>query len=308
MANAVDYDAIVIGGGPAGLSAGGALSKAGKRVLLLEKESFGGQLMKMEWIHGYPNTGDRITGVALAASIADDARDTGLHMEQGEVVEIETYSRCRSVVCADGRAYTCKLVIFAGGLDDRPLGIPGEADFQGRGVTHCALCDAALYSGQSVAVVGGGNAAVLDALYFANHAAKVFLVDMGPELTAMPALIERIRGNAKVEVRGGVRPIEIIGTSGVTGLVVADRDNQRETLSVTCVLARYAFDPATSYVSELLPLDDQGHIVVDSDLLAGSADLLAAGDIRHDSPRSVATAVSDGLSAAAAVLILLDKP
>jgi len=147
----MDYDAIVIGGGPAGLSAASELAQARYRVLLLEKESFGGPIINIEWINGYPRPGEKLAGAMLASELVQQAEKSGVEMELAEVVEVEPYSGCISVACADGKAYTSSVVIQAGGLHSKHLGVPGEERFQGKGMIHCAMCDAGLYRDQVVA-------------------------------------------------------------------------------------------------------------------------------------------------------------
>ena len=173
-----------LGAGPAGLSAGTHLSQAKYRVLLLDRESFGGQIMNVEWIEDFPGSAAPVSGAMLASGMVNEAEQCGVHMEPGEVVEIESYSGCKSVRCADGRAYTSSVVIVAGGLRPRKLGVPGEDRFQGKGMIHCTLCDAGLYAGQAVAVCGGGHAGIIEALYLANHASKVHVIEAQPGLSA----------------------------------------------------------------------------------------------------------------------------
>ncbi|OIQ94744.1 thioredoxin reductase [mine drainage metagenome] len=295
----MDFDAVIVGGGPAGLSAGGYLAQAGFRVLLLEKESFGGRMMKLEWVVNYPAVGERVAGAALAAEMVDSAARSGLRMEQEEVVEIESYSSCKTVVCADGKAYTCAVVILAGGLTTKKLGVPGEDRPQGTGIISCAICDASLFSNQVVAVCGGGDAGAIEALYLANFAAKVLLIEAEAALSAKPMFQDRVRAQAKIEIRCGERLVEIVGDKYVTGLrVVHAATGRKELLEVGGVLIQVGFEPETRYLQELLPLDDLSYVEVSGQLETEVSGIMAAGDIRHGSLRKVAAAVSDGTSAA----------
>src|SRR5450759_5356446 len=240
----MDYDAIVIGGGPAGLSAGIELARAKYRVLLLEKESFGGPIINVEWINGYPRPGEKVAGAMLASEMVKQAEQSGMEMELAEVVEIEPYSGCISVVCADGKAYTTSVVIQAGGLQSRKLGVPGEEKFQSKGMIHCAMCDAGLYRDQVVAVCGGGDAGLIEAMYLARFASKVFVIEAQAQLAAKPVLQARALANAKLEIRHGEKPVEIIGDQGVTGLVVQSAaTGKRETLDVYGVLVHVGYVP-----------------------------------------------------------------
>jgi len=298
----VDYDAIIVGTGPAGLSAGIHLSQAKYRVLLLDKESFGGQIMNVEWIKDIPGSAERVSGAVLGSGMINEADECGVHMELGEVVEIESYSGCKSVRCADGRAHTSSVVIVAGGLRARKLAVPGEDRFQGKGMIHCTLCDAGLYAGQAVAVCGGGQAGIIEALYFANHASKVYVIEVQPGLSASTALQERAYANPRLEIRCGAKVVEIAGDEFVTGVQVENAaTGRKELLSVSGVLAHVGFDPATDYLEGILSLDDRGGIVVNPHAETDVSGIMAAGDIRSESLRKVAAAVSDGRTAAMSV-------
>ena len=295
----VDYDAIIVGGGAAGLSAGTHLSRAGYRVLLLDKESFGGQIMNVEWIEDFPGSAVPVSGAVLGSGLVNEAEKCGVHMQLGEVVEIESYSGCKSVRCADGRGYTSSVVIVAGGLRPRKLGVPGEDRFQDKGMIHCTLCDAGLYDGQAVAVCGGGHAGVVEALYLANHASTVHIIEAQSGLSAPAPLQERAYANPGIEIRCGAEVVEIVGDRFVTGVrVQSAATGQRELLNVSGVLVRVGFDPATEYLEGVLSLDDRGGIVANDVSETNVPGIMAAGDIRSESPRKVAAAVSEGISAA----------
>jgi thioredoxin reductase (NADPH) len=295
----MEYDVIVIGGGPAGLSAAIDLAQAKYRVLLLEKESFGGPIINIEWINGYPRQDEKVAGAMLASELVQRAEQSGVEMELAEAAEIEPYSACISVACGDGRAFTSSVVIQAGGLDSKTLGIPGEDIFQGKGMIHCAMCDAGLYRDQVVAVCGGGDAGLIEALYLARFAAKVFVIEAQAQLSARPALQARAGADAKLEIRCGERPVEIIGDQGVTGLVVESAaTGTRQTLEVYGVLVHVGYVPASAYLEGVLALDDSSHIAVDEQFATDVPCIFAAGDIRSGSPRQVAAAVADGKAAA----------
>jgi thioredoxin reductase (NADPH) len=295
----MDYDAIVIGGGPAGLSAGIELAQAKYRVLLLEKESFGGPIINVEWINGYPHPGEKVAGAMLASEMVKQAEQSGVEMVLAEVVEIELYSGCISVACADGKAYTSSVVICAGGLHSRKLEVPGEEKFQGKGMIHCTMCDAGLYRDQVVAVCGGGDAGLIEAMYLARFASKVFVIEAGAQLAAKPVLQARARADAKLAIRHGEKPVEIIGDQGVTGLVVESAaGGRRETLDVYGVLVHVGYVPTSAYLEGVLALDPSGRIAVNEQFATDVPGAFAAGDIRSGSPRQVAAAVADGKAAA----------
>jgi len=302
----LDYEAIIVGGGPAGLAAAAELARAQRRVLLLDCESFGGQVAKLEWIEDYPRPGERIEGPKLAAAMVEAAG--AVKMEINEVIEIESYSGCRSVTCADGKAYTAPAVIVASGLRPRPLGIPGEEEYKGKGIIHCAFCDGGLYTNKAVAVCGGGDAGISEALYLAKFAAKVHLIEAQAALSATPPLQARARANARLDIRLGQKPVAITGGDFVTRIEVEESSTgRREELEVYGVLVHAGFDPVTEYLQGAVLLDDQGCVAVSGDMESDSDGVYAAGDIRGGSPRRVASAVSDGKAAAAAVLQFLQE-
>jgi thioredoxin reductase (NADPH) len=304
----MEYDVIVIGGGPAGLSAGIELAQAKYHVLLLEKESFGGPIINVEWINGYPRAGEKVAGAMLASEMVQQAEQSGVEMELAEVDEIEPYSGCISVGCADGKAYTASVVIQAGGLHSRKLGVPGEEAFQGKGMIHCAMCDAGLYRDQVVAVCGGGDAGLVEAMYLAGFASKVFVIEAQAQLAAKPVLQARALANAKLAIRYGEKPVEIIGDQGVTGLVVENAaTGKRETLDVYGVLVHVGYVPTTAYLEGVLALDDSGHIAVNEQFATDVPGAFAAGDVRSGSPRQVAAAVADGKAAARGAQKILES-
>lgn len=299
----MDYEAIIVGGGPAGLAAGTALARAGRRVLLLDKESFGGTVINVEWIHGYPQAGEKIEGPKLASALVQEAAAAGVEMEIGEVVELAAWSGCLSVTCADGRAFTASTAVLAGGLGSKALGVPGEAQLQGKGMIHCAMCDAGFYRDKVVAVCGAGRAGLVEALYLARFACRVVVVEAQPQPSARPAIQERARAEPKLEIRCGEKPVEVVGDGGVTGLVVERAaDGKRERLDVQGVLVHVGYEPATRYLEGVVTLDASGAIAVSERLETDVPGAYAAGDIRGGSKRDVAGAVADGRVAAAAAL------
>ncbi|MFM9968996.1 MAG: NAD(P)/FAD-dependent oxidoreductase [Burkholderiales bacterium] len=301
----MDFDFIVIGAGPAGLSAAAHLQKAQRRVLVIERESFGGRVGNLEWIDDYPAKGERIEGPKLANALVEAAR--GAKLELGEVIELESYSGCRSVTLADGKAYTAPVVIIAGGIKTRPLGIPGEDKYQGKGIIQCAFCDGGLYSNKPVAVCGGGDAGIREALYLSKFASVVHVLEIDNQLSARADLQASARANAKLDIRLGCKPTAILGADGVTGVEVETVSNgTRETLGVIGVLVHAGFDPASGCLEGVVELDERGYTRIAADGLTGAEGIFSAGDIRAGSRRNVMEAIADGMAAAAAARALLD--
>jgi thioredoxin reductase (NADPH) len=171
-----DYDVVIVGAGPAGLSAGLYLTRGKYRTLAIDKESFGGQITKVEWIENYPGFSHGVAGPHLASEMLTQAAGFGLQLELGEVSGIELYSRSRCLQLTDGRSLTAKAIIIASGCRRMKLGVPGENKFEGRGVFGCALCDGDQFSGKIVAVCGGGDTGLTEALYMTKLASHVVLL------------------------------------------------------------------------------------------------------------------------------------
>ena len=303
-----DWDVVIVGGGPAGLTAGLYLSRAGQRVILLEKENFGGRIKNVEWVENYPGFAAGVSGPQLASEMITQATKYGLKLEQAEVVGIELFSSCLWVTCANGKGYTAAAVIIAGGSRLKKLGVPGEERLQGKGVFSCALCEGGEFASRIVAVCGGGDAGVTEALYMANLASQVFLIELEPHLTATPILQKRALGNPKLEIRCGVKVDAIHGDSKVEAIEVTQQESgSKEILKVDGVLVHVGLDPNTNYLEGIAPLDHDLQIVVNDRMETQIPYLFAAGDIRSGSPRQIATAVGDGAAAAVSVFRFLKE-
>ena len=302
----LDYDVIIVGGGPAGLTAGIYLARGKRRVLILDKEAFGGLVKNIEWIENYPGFSEGVSGPKLASEMVNQAIRWGAQLEQREVLEIDSFSTCKSINCADHKGYTCDVVIIAGGSRPKKLGVPGEDKFQNNGIIQCATCDGARFNGRVVAVCGGGDAGISEALYLTNLASKVILIENQPSLTGTAILQERAHANSKLEIRCGEEVVEISGGDHVQAVLVVDvTTGVREIVHVDGVLIHVGIEPSTGYLKGFLTLDGQGQILVNDWLETAVAGVLAAGDIRYGSARQVAAAVGDGAIAAIAAERLL---
>lgn len=296
-----DCDVIIVGGGPAGLTAGIYLSRAKYRVLIIEKEAFGGQLKNIELIENYPGFADGISGAKLATEMIQQTVKSGAQLETGEVTGIESFSSTRLVGCADGKGYTCSAVVIAGGARPKRLGVPGEELFLGKGLIHCALCDGGQFTDRVVAVCGGGDAGVSEALYLSKFVSKIILIEALPDLTATPVLKERVTQDPKIEVHCGTRVVRIVGTDKIEAVETVHTDNDMNSIPVDGVLVHTGILPNSDYLDGTISLGDNGQILVNSNLETDISSIVAAGDIRNGSPQQVAAAVGDGTIAAISV-------
>lgn len=303
-----DWDVIIIGGGPAGLTAGLYLGRANFRTLLIEEESFGGKIKNVEMIENYPGFSEGITGSHLANEMEAQALKYGLKTETGKVLSIELFSESRWVGCSDGRGYTTASIILAGGSHHKKLNVPGENELTGKGVFSCAFCDGGQFSDQIVAVCGGGDSGVTEALYMSKIASEVILIEALPQLTAASVLQDRVTANPKIQVRTGVKVTGITGDKQVEGIEILDSvGNKRETIKADGVLVQIGFNPNTDFLNEMIPLDDYQQIIVNDKMETSLPYILAAGDIRSGSPGQVASAVGDGALAAMSAIKYLQS-
>jgi thioredoxin reductase (NADPH) len=303
-----DWDAIVIGGGPAGLSAGLYLSRANYRTLVLEEESLGGKIKNVEWIENYPGFSEGVAGVQLSNTMEEQAVKYGLKSETARVTGIELFSDCRWVNCADGRGYTTAAVIVAGGSRWKKLNVPGEDKLQGKGVFTCAFCDGGQFADKTVVVCGGGDSGITEALYMGKIAAKVIVIEAMPGLTATAILQERLASNPRICVRCGLRIEAIKGEDRVEGVETLEQSTgQREVIPADGVLVHIGLDANSGYLQDILNLDKQGQIVVSQQMETSVPYIFAAGDIRSGSAGQVATAVGDGAVAAISAIRLLQQ-
>ncbi len=288
-----DWDCVIIGGGPAGLTAGLYLCRAKRRTLLLDKDTAGGYIRNIASIENYPGFADGVAGAQLASQMVSQAAKYGLEIANTEVTGIELFSGTRYVGCAQGQGFTTNVIIIAGGSKNKKLGVPGEAELSGKGVFECAFCDGGHYAGKVVAVCGGGDAGVAEALYMAKIASKVVLIEVMPALTATAVLCDRLCALPNVEVRCGFRVEAIIGKDMVEAIELAS-GKKKETLNVDGVLVHVGTEPNTGYLEGIVPLDEHGQVIVNERMESEVPYVLAAGDIRSGSPRQVAAAVGDG--------------
>jgi thioredoxin reductase (NADPH) len=293
-------DILIVGGGPAGLTAGIYAARAGLQVLLLEKAAPGGQAAATDNIDNYPGFPDGISGPELMMKFLAQAERFGLEIKYEGVLEVD-FSLQGKIVKTDGGEYTAKAVIIASGASPRELGVPGEKEFRGKGVSYCATCDGAFFRNKRVLVVGGGDAAVEEGVFLTKFAREAVLVHRRDALRATKVLQDRALANKKMEFRFNTIVEEIKGSRQVEGVRLKNiitGEVLEEPVDGVFIFVGTA--PNTGFLGKAVTLDAQGYILTNENLGTSVAGVFAAGDVRLKFLRQVSTAVSDGAVAAMA--------
>lgn len=291
---AKQVDVVVIGAGPGGLTAALYASRSNLSVVLVDRGIYGGQMNNTAAVENYPGF-KSILGPDLAQKMYDSAIQFGAEFAYGNVKSVTDQGKTKLVETDDG-AYEAKAVIIATGADHRKLGIPGEADYSGRGVSYCAVCDGAFFKNREVVVIGGGDSAVEEGLYLANLAAKVTIVHRRDELRAQKILQDRAFANDKVEFVWNANTEAILGDDKkVTGVQYSDKKTgERHVIPASGVFIYVGIDALTKEFQSLPILDDKGWVITDETMATKVPGIFAIGDVRQKGLRQIATAVGDG--------------
>ena len=297
MANR-EYDVIIVGGGPAGLTAGLYTARARRNSLLIEKVATGGWIINAELVENYPGFPQGINGLELADLMSEQAKKYGLEIFLAEVTGLELKGGQKIAKTTEGD-FAAKAVIIAGGSDRVKLGVPGEQEFTGKGVAYCAICDAAFFRDLPVAVAGGGNAAINEALHLSKFASKVIMIHRRQELRAIRILQERAFAEPKIEFLWDTVVEAIEGADVVKRLRLRNvLSGEKSTLDISGIFVAIGSKPNTDYLKEVLPLEANGYIATNEKMETGVPGIFAAGDIRSNSIRQLITAAGDGATAA----------
>ena len=292
------YEVLIVGGGPAGLTAGLYASRAGLTSLLIEKGIFGGQITYAEHVENFPGFPGGISGIELGEKMRAQAEKHGLKTIPAEVTGLEMKGALK-VIKTTGGDFTGRAVILAGGAVRRKLGVEGETRLTGRGVSYCAVCDAAFFRDQKVAVVGGGDTAITEALHLTKFASIITIIHRRNQLRAAYILQEKVRSEPKIDVLWDTTLSAIEGKDSVEKLRLLNiKTNQSSILEVSGVFISVGTNPDTEYLRGILPLDESGYIITSEKMETLLPGVLAAGDIRHNSARQAITAAGDGATAA----------
>jgi thioredoxin reductase (NADPH) len=293
------HEAIIVGGGPAGLTAGIYLRRAGVDALLLEKGIVGGAILQTEHIENYPGFPGGISGKDLMGRMAEQSREFGLSIRESCPVSSLSKTGERFLVTTGDQAFESAAVIIATGTTATKLNIPGEEEFVGRGVSYCATCDGWFFADEDVAVIGGGDAAIEEGLTLANVVRRVSVVHRRDRLRAQQILQERAFNNSKMEFLWNKVPLRISGGDVVESITLEDTKTGEITEKPVSAVFVYVGSRAdTAFVGGLVDRDGAGYIISGEELSTRTEGLFVAGDIRKKSLRQVATAVGDGALAA----------
>jgi len=293
------HDAIIIGAGPAGLTAGIYLMRAGIETLLLEKTLAGGMPVNTERVENYPGFPEGISGRELMDRFADHAKTFGLPIKEfSEVSGVERDGKTFIVTTTEGE-YRSLGIIIAAGTEPMKMGIPGEDKLVGRGISYCATCDGMFFRNMDVAVIGGGDSAIEEGLSLAHIVKKVYVIHRRDALRAQKILQDRAFRNDKMEFLWNKRPAEIGGADQVEYITVEDTKTGEHTrVDVSGVFVYVGYRAKTAFLGDLVDRDGSGFIITDENLESKTKGLYAAGDVRKKTLRQISTAVGDGALAA----------
>ncbi len=296
--SSVDFDLVIVGGGPAGLTAGMYASRSRLNTLLVEKIVPGGQIMVTDWIENYPGFPDGLTGSDLVEKMVAQAKKFDLKIESHEVLSLDLSQDVKKVKLAE-REILAHSVIITSGASPRKLGVPGEDQFSGKGVSFCATCDAPFFRDKVVVAVGGGDTAVQESLYLTKFAKKVYLIHRRDQLRATKILQERAIANDKIEILWDSVLTSIDGMFNVEKVTVKNvKTNETKDLAADGCFIWVGINPNTEFLGDSVKCDESGFILVNQSMETSTPGVFAAGDVRSTPLRQIATAVGDSAIAA----------
>ena len=292
------YQVVIIGGGPAGLSAGLYCARSRLNTMLIEKGIIGGQITNAERVENYPGFPKGISGIDLGQLIHEQAISYGLETLLAEVTKVVPSKRHNLVSTSEGD-FVAESIIIASGSQFRKLGVPGEDKLVGKGVSYCATCDGPLFKGRTVAVIGGGDSAITEALYLSKFASSVKVIHRRSQLRASKIFHERAMAEPKIEFIWDTVVTKIEGDGVVKQLMLKNTKNAKiSVLELTGVFVAIGSEPSSVEWRGLLPLDKEGYIITNELMETKIRGIFAAGDVRHNSTRQAITAAGDGATAA----------
>ncbi len=291
-----EYDIIIVGAGPAGLTAAIYARRASKKVLVFEAKSYGGQIINTLNIENYP-TYEHISGVDFATKLYKQAKELGAEIEFEKVINIRVEDE-KKIVKTEENEYSARAVILTNGSEERKLGLENEDALVGKGVSYCATCDGAFYKGKKVMVVGGGNTALWDALYLSDVAEKVYLVHRRNEFRGDDVLVQRLKTKNNVELVLNSNVTKLNAGEKLESVEVTSSDGEIRNIEVDGLFVAIGREPKTKDLAEFIELDSGGYVVAGENCHTNTPGIFVAGDSRAKEVRQLVTATSDGAVAA----------
>ena len=292
------YEVIILGGGPAGLTAGLYTSRARLRTLLIENGIFGGQMTTTEMIENYPGFPQGVTGDELSRLMEEQAKRFGMETVNQEIVEVTLEGELKRVRTNE-TSYVCEALIICTGAEYRKLGVPGEKEFAGKGISYCATCDGAFFKDATIMVVGGGDSALTEALFLTKFVKELTIIHRRDALRATKIYQERALANPKIKVMWNSVVQEVKGDQIVRSVVVKNvKTGETKELTTDGVFLFVGLSPRTEFLKSLVKLDEARYIITDENGETSVPGIFAAGDCRKKLLRQIATAVGDGATAA----------
>ena len=293
-----EYDVIIIGGGPAGLTAGLYTSRDRLKTLIIERGFFGGLIATAEWVDNFPGFPDGVGGFELAEFMRQQATKYGLNTLIAEVSGTELKNKEKVIKTSEGD-FKAKVVIIATGSERSKLSVPGEAELTGKGVSYCATCDGAFFRDLPVAVVGGGNAAVSEAIHLTHFASKVIIIHRRNQLRATRVVQEKAITNPKIEFKWDTVVEEITGETAVKNVKLRNvKTGEKSSLEVAGIFISTGLKPNTAFLAGILSLDESGRIVTNDRMETDIPGVYAAGDVRRNSGMQAICSAGEGATAA----------
>lgn len=302
-----EVDLLIIGGGPAGLTAAIYAVRGNLEVVLLESEVVGGQVASSYTIENYPGF-IKIIGKDLSEKMLEQAMVWGTVIEQFDsILSIKLKERCK-IIETERYTYICKAMIIATGAKPKKLPILSESKYQAKGVHYCGICDGAMYKDKDIAVVGGGNSALQQAIYLTNYASKVYIIRRHDYFNGEKHLIKEVENNSKIHILYNTDLIDVFGDDFVEGVRLRDLNlNKEYELKLNAVFGFIQTEPQTELFKENIKLDDKGYIITDENMQTNIEGVYAVGDVRQKKYRQITTAVSDGTIAGLECLKYINK-
>ena len=299
------YDIIIIGAGPAGLTAGIYARRASKKTLILEAITYGGQIINTLDIENYP-VERHISGYDFATKLYNQTKDLGAEIIFEKAIDIKDNGDYKEVVTSSN-TYTGKTIILATGAENRKLRIPLEDDLTGKGISYCATCDGGFYKGEDVAVVGGGNTALEEAIYLADIANKVYLIHRRNEFRADESLINELKSKKNIEFIYNSNVTKLNGKERLESIEVTNDDNSIKKIEVKCLFVAVGRVPENQNFAKIINLNDAGYVIAGENCHTNVDGIFVAGDNRTKSLRQLVTATSDGAIAATEAIKYINR-